>query len=117
MGRRYSDRVVAIYNLSQPPITFVRGPFYNPHLKKTLLGERMITKRTVKLKVAVTTDRAQDYDSIVHEFKHFIVVRLGLTIWITKMLDLWVDLYPSSWREESLIYEAPLAIQAKTGTK
>lgn len=60
-------------------------------------------KKKIPILVAITSRFAEDFDSLAHEIKHFIVHKLPIGGLTKMILNMHVDMVNSSWSDECAI--------------
>lgn len=77
MRQKYPPYSNGIGRLDQPVINFRDGEWYDEQLGEYVVGDTDL-RDDPPIQVGLTGDAEFDYETTVHEFKHYIVDRLGL---------------------------------------
>jgi hypothetical protein len=77
MIARFAKHSEGIGQLERPNINFRRGEWYDAQLREYVVGDTDLHDDP-PIQVGLTGDNVFDYETTVHEFKHYIVDRLKL---------------------------------------
>jgi hypothetical protein len=77
MRKRYSDYSERIGQLERPEISFRKGEWYDRQLREYVVGDTDLNDDP-PIQIGLTGDNEFDYETTVHEFKHYVVDRLKL---------------------------------------
>jgi len=77
MREKYSSCSEGLCHLDRPTIRFRKGEWYDNQLRQYVVGDTDLHDNP-PIQVGLTGDIAFDYETTVHEFKHYIVDRLRL---------------------------------------
>jgi len=77
MREKYSSCSEGLCHLDRPTIHFRKGEWYDAQLRQYVVGDTDL-RDDPPIQIGLTGDIAFDYETTVHEFKHYIVDRLKL---------------------------------------
>jgi hypothetical protein len=77
MCKRYAGSSKGIGALERPTINFRKGEWYDKQLREYVVGDTDLHDDP-PIQIGLTGDSEFDYETTVHEFKHYIVDRLKL---------------------------------------
>lgn len=106
VGRRHSAGAQAIYLMQRPAVRYIKGQFrgrrFSGHLAYGSFGVND-QRAKIPITIAVSGDWDIDFDSQVHEYRHWIINELKVDTGTRAALRMWVDVYPSIWASESKV--------------
>lgn len=100
MAQKFPQWTQKIYHVKKPKqIAWRFGPWMED-------GEMVVgTQDKGQIEIAITDSWQDILDSIIHEYKHFIVYKLKLKGPDEMVATWWIDLVESDWRTTGYVYE------------
>ncbi len=102
IGRRIPMFAQKVYQVKMQKVALVKH-IRSPEKNRVALG---VTNGKI-IKIVNTGNPAEDFDSLVHEYQHYILAALvdsnKMYFWTMYIMDMWTDGAPTIWGKEVLV--------------